>query len=308
MKKIKLGSTTLEIPAVAVGCMRFNQFTPQQMAHMIHTSLELGANFYDNADIYGAGDSERVFGDALKADPSIKREDLLIQTKSGIIIGSHYDNSKDYIIKSVDAALKRLHTDYLDFYLLHRPDALVEPEEVAEAFDILQSSGKVRFFGVSNHKPAQIALLKKYVRQPILINQLQFSVQASSMVANGMEVNMPTAGAVSRDEDVLDWCRLNDVTIQTWSPFQTHDRTGTFVGDRDRFPELNDKLDELAEKYNTQPTTIAAAWILRHPAGMQILSGTTREDRLKEIVDACDINLTHEDWYQLYLSAGHPLP
>lgn len=308
MKKIKLGSTTLEVPAVAVGCMRFNNFTPDQMAHFIHTALDLGTNFFDHADIYGNGDSERVFGEALKADPSIRREDLFIQTKSSIILGSHYDNSGDYIIRSVDAALERLGTDYIDFYLLHRPDALVEPEEVAWAFDRLQESGKVRFFGVSNHKPIQIELLKKYVRQPILIDQLQFSVQASTMVTNGMEVNMSTDGAVSRDEDVLDWCRLNDVTIQAWSPFQTHDRTGTFIGDRERFPKLNDKLDELAEKYHTTPTTIASAWILRHPANMQILSGSTKEERLKEIANASDIYLTREEWYQLYLSAGNILP
>lgn len=308
MKKIKLGNTNIEVPAVAVGCMRYNKFTPDQMAHMIHTAVDLGANFFDNADIYGAGDSERVFGEALKKDPSIHREDLILQTKCGIIIGSHYDNSKDYILKSVDESLERLNTDYLDVLLLHRPDALVEPEEVAEAFDILHSSGKVRYFGVSNHKPIQIELLKKYVSQPILINQLQFSVQASSMIANGLEVNMTTDGAVSRDEDVLDWSRLNDVTIQAWSPFQTHDRTGVFIGDTKRFPELNKVLDELAEKYNVTPTTIAAAWILRHPANMQVLAGTTKEDRLKQIVDACDIMLTREEWYKLYLAAGHPLP
>lgn len=308
MKKIRLGSTSLEVPQVALGCMRFNQFTPDEMACFIHTSLDLGINFFDHADIYGAGDSERVFGAALKSDPSIRREDLIIQTKCGILLGSHYDNSKKHILESVDAALERLQTDYIDILLLHRPDALVEPEEVAEAFDELVASGKVRYFGVSNHKPMQIELLKKYVRQPLLIDQLQLSVQASSMIANGMEVNMTTDGAVSRDEDVLDYCRIHDITIQTWSPFQTHDRSGTFIGDRERFPELNQCLDELADKYHATPTTIAASWILRHPAHFQILSGSTKESRLKEIAAACDITLTRPEWYRLYLSAGHPLP
>lgn len=308
MKKIKLGSTSLEVPQIALGCMRFNQFTPKDMAHFIHTALDLGINFFDHADIYGNGDSERVFGAALKSDPSIKREDIIIQTKCGIILGSHYDNSKKHILESVDAALERLQTDYIDILLIHRPDALVEPEEVAEAFDELVAAGKVRYFGVSNHKPMQIELLKKYVRQPLLIDQLQFSVQASTMVANGMEVNMVTDGAVSRDEDVLDYCRLHDITIQAWSPYRTHDLTGHYIGDRERFPELNQYLDELAEKYHSTPTAIAAAWILRHPAHIQMLSGSTRESRLKEIASACDITLTREEWYKLYLSAGHPLP
>lgn len=308
MKKIKLGCTSLEVPQIAVGCMRFNQFAPEAMADFIHTALDLGTNFFDHADIYGNGDSERVFGAALKTDSSLHREDLMIQTKCGIIPGSHYDNSAAYILKSVDAALERLQTDYIDILLLHRPDALVEPEEVAEAFDRLNASGKVRFFGVSNHKPAQMELLKKYVRQPLLINQLQLSVQASSMIANGLEVNMVTEGAVSRDEDVLDYCRLHDITIQTWSPFQTHDRTGTFMGDYEKYPELNQALDDLAEKYRVSKTTIAAAWILRHPARFQILSGSTKPERLREIAGACDVTLTRQEWYRLYLAAGHPLP
>lgn len=308
MKYIRLGDTSLKIPAIAVGCMRFDSFTTEQMVHMIHASMEMGVNFYDHADIYGGGNSERVFGNALKSDHSIKREDIIIQSKSGIVPGSHYDNSKDYIIESVNASLKRLCTDYLDIYLIHRPDALARPEEIAEAFDSLHAAGKVRFFGVSNHKPSQIELLLKYVRQPILIDQLQFSIHASSMIASGMEVNMPTDGAVSRDGDILDWCRLKGVTIQTWSPFQTWDLTGSFIGNRERFPELNDLLDALAEKYNATPAAIAAAWILRHPADMQFLSGTTNESRLESIVKACDINLTREEWYRLYLSAGHILP
>lgn len=308
MKKIRLGSTSLQVPQIAIGCMRFGEFTPQQMAEFIHTSLDLGINYFDHADIYGAGDSERVFGQALKSDPSIHREDLIIQTKCGIVPGSHYDNSREYILEHVDAALERLQTDYLDVLLLHRPDALVEPEEVAEAFDQLVASGKVRYFGVSNHKPAQMELLKKYVRQPLLINQLQLSIQASSMIANGLEVNMTTEGAVSRDEDALDYCRFHDITIQTWSPFQTHDRSGVFIGDRERFPELNQRLDELSEKYQVSPTTIAAAWILRHPAAFQLLSGSTKESRLKEIAKAAEITLTRQEWYGLYLAAGHPLP
>lgn len=304
MKQITMG--TQKAPAIITGCMRLADFDKQQMNHFIHTSMELGVNFFDHADIYGGGKSEEIFGEAMKGDATLRREDMIIQSKCGIRSG-RYDLSKDYILDSVDNILKRLQMDYLDILLLHRPDALVEPEEVAEAFDILEKSGKVRSFGVSNHKPMQIELLKKYVKQPLIINQLQFSIPVSNMVANGMEVNMETPGSADRDGSVLDYCRLNDITIQAWSPFQMPSWRGCFLGASD-YAELNQKIDELAQKYQVSGTTIATAWILRHPAGMQVIAGTTSEDRLREIVQACDIQLTREEWYGLYLAAGHPLP
>lgn len=191
--------------------------------------------------------------------------------------------------------------------LLHRPDALVEPEEVAAAFDVLFESGKVRHFGVSNHKPMQIALLQKYLRQPLVVNQVQFSIPVSNLVANGMEVNMETPGSVDHDGSLLDYCRLHDITLQAWSPFQMPSWKGCFLGS-DEYPELNQKIRVLAEKYGVSDTTIAAAWILRHPANMQLVTGTASENRLKEIIAACNITLTREEWYELYLAAGHPLP
>lgn len=236
----------------------------------------------------------------------LKREDIFLQSKCGIRQGC-YDLSKDHILESVDGILKRLQTDYLDLLLLHRPDALVEPEEVAAAFDVLFESGKVRHFGVSNHKPMQIALLQKYVRQPLVANQIQFSIPVSNLVANGMEVNMETPGSVDHDGSLLDYCRLHDITLQAWSPFQMPSWKGCFLGS-DEYPELNRKICALAEKYSVSDTTIAAAWILRHPANMQLVTGTASENRLKEIIAACNITLTREEWYELYLAAGHPLP
>jgi aldo/keto reductase len=218
-----------------------------------------------------------------------------------------YDFSKEHILSSVDGILKRLRTDYLDVLVLHRPDALMEPEEVAEAFNQLQQSGKVRNFGVSNHKSSQIRLLQKYISQPLVTDQLQFSLPNSSMIQSGMEVNMTTAGAIDRDDSILDFCRLNDITIQTWSPFQYGFFEGVFIGS-DKYPELNHCLEEIADKYHTTPTTIAAAWILRHPAHMQLIAGTTKPSRFREICAACDITLTREEWYRLYLAAGHILP
>lgn len=247
---------------------------------------------------------------ALKNDSSIKREQLIIQSKCGINTKAatpHYCFTKDYILNAVDGSLKRLNTDYLDILLLHRPDALIEPEEVAAAFDQLASSGKVRHFGVSNHKPMQIELLKKYVKQDLIINQLQFSIPVSNMIASGLEANMTSNGSCDRDGSVLDYSRLNDITIQAWSPFQMENWQGCFLGSP-KFPELNKAVEELAEKYGVSTTAISTAWITRHPAQMQVIAGTTNEDRLKEIIQGSEIILTHEEWYKLYLAAGHILP
>ena len=305
MKQVRFGSGTA--PAVVVGCMRINALSDAEMNHFVHSALDLGANFFDHADVYGGGRCEELFGRVLAADNSLRREDFILQSKCGIRHGKCYDQSKEYIVSSVEGSLKRLGTDYLDVLLLHRPDALVEPEEVAAAFDELYRSGKVRAFGVSNHKPSQIELLKKYVEQPLICDQLQFSIPVSNMIANGMEVNMTSPGSADRDGSVLDYCRLNDVTIQAWSPFQQPDWAGPFIGS-DAYPKLNETLTAMGAAYDASETTIAAAWILRHPAGMQIISGSTNEHRLAEVVRACEINLSREDWYRLYLDAGHPLP
>lgn len=306
MKTVQLGNSLVRTPRIIIGCMRIPGMNPEQMNRFLHTALEEGANFFDHADIYGGGKSEEVFGDALSKDASIHREEVILQSKCGIRSG-FFDQSKEHIISSVDGILSRLKTEYLDILLIHRPDALVEPEEVAEAFDELSRAGKVRSFGVSNHKPMQIELLKKYVKQDILVNQLQFSIPVSNMVANGLEVNMTSDGAIDRDGSVLDYCRLKDITVQAWSPFQMPEWRGPFLFN-DAYKELNEAIGKLSEKYQVSETTIAAAWILRHPAKMQLVTGTTKESRIREICAACDIELTREEWYRLYLAAGHKLP
>mgnify|MGYP005765078385 CR=1 FL=1 len=306
MKMVWIDERRWNVPAIVVGCMRLGEMDGKSMNAFLHAALEQGANYFDHADIYAGGKSEEIFGQAVKEDSSIKREDLIIQSKCGICKG-FYDLSKKHIIESVDGSLKRLQTDYLDVLLIHRPDALIEPEEVASAFDELEKSGKVRHFGVSNHKPMQIELLKRYIEQPLIINQLQFSLPVSNMVANGMEVNMETEGSIDRDGSVLDYSRLHDMTIQAWSPFQMPNWQGCFLGN-DAYADLNEKIEVLAETYGTSATAIAAAWIFRHPAGMQLITGTTKPERLKEIIASSDIVLTREEWYQLYLAAGHLLP
>ena len=306
MKRIPLGKSGILVPSVAVGCRRVCDVEEKEAEALLDTALELGCNFFDHADIYGQGACESRFAQAIHMSPSV-REKIILQSKCGIVSGKMYDSSKEHILSSVDGILGRLQTEYLDVLLLHRPDALVEPEEVAEAFDILHRSGKVRFFGVSNHRSSQIRLLQKYVEQPLVADQLQFSVVNSSMIQIGMEANMGTDGAVDRDGGVLDFCRENEITIQTWSPFQYGYRSGVFLGNP-KFQELNDVIGELAQKYGTTDTAVAAAWILRHPAKMQLVAGTTKPSRLKEICQAADLTLTREEWYRLYLAAGHMLP
>ncbi len=306
MKTIALGKSGLAVPAIVVGCMRINGLDIKQAEEYIEGAIEMGANHFDHADIYGRGDCETLFGKAVAA-LGRRREELVIQSKCSIIPGKMYDCSKEHILESVDQILKRLNTEYLDMLLLHRPDALMEPEEVAAAFDRLEADGKVRHFGVSNHNPLQIQLLKKCVKQDIQANQLQLSVTNSNMIRAGIEVNMDTEGAVCRDGSVLDFCRLNDITIQAWSPFQYGFFKGVFLGSEE-YPELNVVIDRIAASYDVSSTAIATAWILRHPANMQMIAGTTKLSRLKEICEASEIKLTRAEWYEIYLAGGHILP
>lgn len=306
MNKIKLGKSDLMVTRAAVGCMRMDGLEQKEAEAFVHGAMEMGLNFFDHADIYGGGKCEEMFGEILKNNPGM-RDQILIQSKAGICPGVMYDNSKEYLLQSVDKILGRLNTDHLDVFLIHRPDALVEPEEVAEAFDMLHTSGKVRYFGVSNHNSMQMELLSGYLKQELLVDQLQFSITNSNMVRSGMEVNMSTEGAVDRDGSVLNYCRMKNITIQTWSPFQYGLFEGVFLGNP-KFAELNKVIDEVAAKYGVSNTTIASAWILRHPAKMQILTGTMKLNRLKEICQAEEINLTKEEWYRIYLVAGHILP
>lgn len=305
MKTLKLGTSNLEVPVIAVGCMRLNSLSKPEAERFVQTALDEGANFFDHADIYGGGSCEEIFADAIQMNSTV-REKIVLQSKCGIRQGM-FDFSKEHILASVDGILKRLKTDYLDVLLLHRPDALVEPEEVAEAFDQLEQAGKVRHFGVSNQNPMQIQLLKKYVKQPIVANQLQLSITNANMISAGINVNMENEAAVNRDGSVLDYCRLHDITIQPWSPFQYGFFEGVFLGN-EKFPELNQAIDEIAGKYGVSNTTVAVAWLLRHPARMQPVIGTMNTDRLKDCIKAGEIYLTREEWYQIYRAAGNVLP
>ena len=306
MRTIRLGLSKLTVPAIAVGCMRIDKLDRNEAERFIRTAMENGANFFDHADVYGNGVCEELFAKAIHMNPAV-REKMILQSKCGIVRGRMFDFSKEHILQSVDGILSRLNTEYLDVLLLHRPDALVEPEEVAEAFEALQTSGKVRNFGVSNQNPMQMQLLQKSLKQPIVADQLQLSITNANMISQGHHVNMADDAAVNRDGSVLDFCRLNSITIQPWSPFQYGFFDGVFLGS-DKFSALNAKIDEIAASYEVSNTTIAMAWLLRHPANMQPVTGTMNIDRLLDCVKAADIRLTREEWYQIYLAAGNILP
>ncbi|GAB2027247.1 aldo/keto reductase [Lactovum odontotermitis] len=304
MKYFQIGD--MNASQVVLGIMNFNE-KDKDPARALEVAVEGGINFFDNADIYGRGECEKIFAAAL-AKTSIKREDIYIQSKVGIVPGIEYNFTKEHIIEAAEGCMERLQVDYLDSLLLHRPDSLVEPEEVAAAFDELEKSGKVRHFGVSNQNPGQIELLKTAVKQPLLMNQLQLSLTNTGMIDQGFHVNMADARSIDHDGGILEYSRIHKMTIQAWSPFRYGFFEGFFVGNREKYAKLNDKLDELAAKYNATPDGIAIAWINRHPANMQTIIGTVNLDRIKGVTDASDVVLTHQEWYDLYLAAGNDLP
>ena len=308
MKTMNIKNGPQNVSRVIQGLMRMRNMSVEERVRVLKTDEELGINFYDNATCYGNGLAENAFGEAF-AQAGIPREDVIIQTKCGIRFDRRgFDWRKDFILESVDESLERMKLDYLDVLLLHRPDLIYEPEQVAEAFDILEQSGKVRYFGVSNVPPMQLEYLKKYVKQPLVINQLQFSAEQTQLIDQTYYVNnMTTERSIDRDNGLIDYCRLNDITIQAWSPLQHGFFQGCFVDD-ERFPELNKALGQVAEKYGVSKTAAAIAWILRHPAKMQAIVGTMNVEHLKDIAQADKVEMTHGEWYDIYLTEGRFAP
>ncbi|MBR6941444.1 MAG: aldo/keto reductase [Clostridia bacterium] len=305
MKYIERFIDRKDVSRIALGCMRISGMTDTQADEHINNALECGINYFDHADIYGGGKCEEVFGGVLKRNPSL-RDKMIIQTKCGIRDGM-YDFSKEHIISAVDGSLKRLGIDHIDVLLLHRPDLLMEPEQVAEAFNQLEKEGKVGKFGVSNHNPAQIELLQRTLSQRIIINQVQLSVPHAWMISSGANVNMTNDEGIVRDGGLRDYCRLNGILIQPWSPLQRGFIAGAFLKD-EKYEELTKTLTETGEKYGITATGAAIAWLLRLPEKMQPVTGTTDAGRLKEIAKAADIEMSREDWYKIYTAAGYRLP
>ena len=308
MRYITLGQDDKELSEIVLGMMRIEDKSVKEVEELVETALSVGINAFDLADIYGRGRCEELLGLVLKNRPDL-REKMWIQSKCGIRIEefTYFDFSKDYIIKSVDGILQRLKIDHLDSLLLHRPDALMESDQVAEAFDLLYKQGKVRNFGVSNQNPMMMELLKKDVKQPLAVNQLQLSAAFTPGFESGFHVNMEDSQAAMRDGSIFEYCQLHDVVIQAWSVLQFGYFKGNFVGN-EKFQALNQVLDRLATKYGVTSSTIAISWILRYPAKMQAVVGTTNPKHLREVSQAINFSLTRKEWYEIYLAAGNNLP
>lgn len=310
MKTFTMPGTDITAPNVVLGLMRIQEKTDEEVRALVGAAIDAGITFMDHADLYGPPrhGCERRFAEAMRLTPA-ERERLVIQTKTGIMHpGPYFDFSYEHIVESVDESLAALDTDYIDILLLHRPDALVEPEEVARAFDDLAAAGKVRAFGVSNHTARQMDLLRKYVNQPIVANQVQLSITHAPLIAQGVAANMQDLDqSISRDDGIVDYCRLHDITVQAWSPFQAGFFTGPFLGS-ERYPELNAVIDRLAKQYDVPPIAIAVAWITRHPAQMQVVIGTTNIDRIIGSAQGSDVPLTRPEWYELLRAAGYTVP
>ncbi len=308
MRYIEFGTQKAKISEVVAGLMRINQMSVPELEVFVDTCLSEGINAFDLADIYGGGKCEALIGELLLKRPDLRGK-MWIQSKCGIHTDgfNYFDFSKEHILASVDKILMRLQTDHLDSLLLHRPDALMEPEEVAEAFDILESSGKVLDFGVSNENPSQMALLRTCVKQPLAANQLQLSAAFTPALDEGFNVNMEIDAGIVRSAGTFEYCRLHDIVIQAWSSLQYGYFQGVFFG-VPKYEKLNAKIDELAEKYGVTNTAVALAWILRYPGKTQAVIGTTKPERIREAARACDFTLTRKEWYEIYLAAGNRLP
>lgn len=309
MRTFTLPHTEADVSSIVLGFMRITDLADDQIRRLVDTALDVGVTVFDHADIYGGAPHtcEKRFGDAVTLTPT-QREHIRIQSKVGIREG-WFDFSQEHIVTTVEASLEALGVDHLDTLLLHRPDTLVEPDEVAAAFDRLHAAGKVLGFGVSNHTPGQIELLKTAVRQPIQFDQVQLSIVHSPLIAAGLAANMGTEDqSTDRDNGLLDYARTRGITLQAWSPFQSGTPSGVFVGDRENYAELNAALDDIAEQHGSTPSAVATAWITRHPANIQVVLGTTNPDRVIDAAGGSDIRLTRQEWYRLFRSAGHTLP
>lgn len=309
MQTVRFGAGSA--PAVIAGMMRIDGKTDAEIRTLYDTARTAGIDFFDHADIYGGAMHvcEEQFAQALSLSPA-ERDEIVLQTKCGIVPDQGmFDFSYEHIIAQVEGSLRALRTDRIDVLLLHRPDALVEPEEVARAFDELEVAGKVRAFGVSNHTPRQIDLLRSALTQPLIANQLQLSITHAPIIAQPVVANMAglAQSTVVDGGGIVEYCRLNDITIQAWSPFQSGFFTGVFL-DNPEYPELNAALDRIAQVHGVTPLGVATAWITRHPAGMQVVLGTTTPARVVEAAAGADITLSRAEWYELFRAGGHLLP
>ncbi|WP_374019297.1 aldo/keto reductase [Paenibacillus thiaminolyticus] len=323
MNKIPIQQRGLAASRLVLGCMGLGggwndePITEQHLAAAhaaVEAALEAGINMFDHADIYTRGKAEQVFGQVLKERPEL-RERIVLQSKCGIRfadngIPGRYDFSKEHILRSVDGSLQRLGVEYLDILLFHRPDPLMEPEEVAEAISALKSAGKVRAFGVSNMSAGQIRLLQAYSKEPFIVNQLEMSLAKIGWLDQGVHVNQNAAKEDIFPEGTLEYCRLENIQIQAWGPLAQGVFSGRDLSDQPAsIRETAELVQAMANEKGTTPEAIILAWLMRHPAGIQPVIGTANPERIRACGEAVNITLTREEWYTLYVSSrGRALP
>ena len=306
MKYIQIEGTDLRVSNIIMGCMRINDLSVKETETLIRTALDQGVNLFDHADIYGGGACEEQFAKAIGLNASV-RQQMFLQSKCSIRDG-YYDFSGEYLTQAVEGSLKRLNTDYLDLLLLHRPDPLMDPEEVARTLENLHAAGKVRCFGVSNQNSMQIELLQKYLSFKLVVDQLQMSVVHTPVFDSGIAVNMGIEQSVDRTGSIYEYSRLKGITLQAWSPFQKGYFEGPFFLDQEKYGRLNAVIDRLAAKYQVTNTAVAVAWLTRSPANIQVILGTTKPQRMIDGCAGSEIPLTRKEWFEMYIAAGNMLP
>lgn len=325
MREIPLEKRGITSSRLVLGCMGFgggwdkNPHTKEDVLKAekaIDAALASGITMFDHADIYTMGKAERVFGEILSLHPGL-RKNIVIQSKCGIRFEDEknphrYDFSKEHILNSVDGILSRLNTEYLDILLLHRPDPLMEPEEVAEAFDILKKSGRVRHFGVSNMNSDQMKFLNAYCQESMIVNQLHMSLKRIDWLEQGVEVNQKAGTEVNFADGISEHCRLTNVQIQAWSSLANGIYTGrTLENPSESDIATKELVEKLAKEKETSTEAIVLGWLMRHPAMIQPIIGTTNPQRIQNCVDAINQaeQMTREEWYSLYTaSRGKKLP
>jgi predicted oxidoreductase len=325
MKTQTLGVSDLQVTRIAYGCMplgggwdhtSLGVQTVREAMHSVHAALDQGINFFDHADIYCMGKSEEAFSAIWEEEPHL-RERIYLQSKCGIRFDGdpspdspqRFDFSYEHIVRSVEGSLKRLKTDYLDLLLLHRPDPLVEPDEVARAFDALHQAGKVRWFGVSNHTAAQLDLLRQSLRQPVVVNQVAFNVIHGHMLNEGIVFNQDNP-LLARNEGTIEYCRQHNITLQSWGSLAWGLLSGREPEQpSERITQTAGLVARMAQARKVGPEAILIAWILRHPARIQAIIGTTRPERIAAACQGDGVELDREAWYRLFVAGrGEELP
>ena len=313
MKRYKIANTGLEVSRIAYGCgdlggndEHLSSDTIEKAVILISIACDHGITLFDHSDVYKDGRSETTFGEVLKRVPGLRNR-VVIQSKCGLSTtpdplltdSPAVDLSRAHILRAVEGSLKRLDVDHLDILLLHWPDALAEPEEIAGAFDDLARAGKVRYFGLSNHTVGQIELLRKFVHQPLITNQIHIGLNYCLPIADGPEY--PNGEHVLTN-GILDYCRLHDIRVQAWSPLRG-DLLNPPASASPQIKEVAELLSQLAARKITTPSAIALAWLLRHPAGIIPVIGATNPAHIAENCAADKLELSRQEWYALYFAA-----